>query len=211
MSANIDLKIEKGADFSVSINIKQGGNNRNLTGYEAQGSIRKTFDSDTAYDFSFSDLDNSGNIVMTMPYTQTAGLDSDSYVYDVEIFQPLTAVMGYYDNDADEVVIYSVAELAALARMIFFANIPADRIGFLDVNGSGSITTQDILFVATYVGTLGSDALDEFFSLYPNYTDSALENKLSTGNVSVLDGSYGGNNFEKVLKGTVTVTPEVTR
>lgn len=81
-----DITIEQGSDFSLTLNVKQGGVARNLNGYTARGSMRKTYDATTAHDFTFGALDSTGVIVMEMSHADTAQLDAESYVYDVEIY-----------------------------------------------------------------------------------------------------------------------------
>jgi hypothetical protein len=81
-----DITIEQGSDFSLTLNIKQGGVARNLSGYTARGSMRKTYDATTAHDFTFGALDSTGVISMAMSHADTAQLDAEFYVYDVEIY-----------------------------------------------------------------------------------------------------------------------------
>ena len=61
-----DITIEQGSDFSLTLNVKQGGVARNLNGYTARGSMRKTYDDTTAHNFTFGALDSTGAIVMEM-------------------------------------------------------------------------------------------------------------------------------------------------
>ena len=81
-----DITIEQGSDFSLSLTLKQNGLPRQLAGYTARGSMRKTYDDSVAYDFTFNTLANDGVIVMEMTHAVTALLDAESYVYDLEIY-----------------------------------------------------------------------------------------------------------------------------
>ena len=81
-----DITIEQGSDFSLSLTLKQNGLPRQIAGYTARGSMRKTYDDSVSYDFTFNTLGNDGVIVMEMTHAVTALLDAESYVYDLEIY-----------------------------------------------------------------------------------------------------------------------------
>ncbi len=81
-----DITVEQGSDFSLTLTVKEGGSVKDLTGFTARGSMRKTFDDATAHDFTFtSDYDATGILVMKMAHTATDDLDAGFYVYDVEL------------------------------------------------------------------------------------------------------------------------------
>lgn len=81
-----DITIEQGSDFSLTLTVKEGGAVKNLDGFTARGSMRKTYDDTTAHDFTFtSDYDDDGIIIMKMAHTATDDLDAGFYVYDVEL------------------------------------------------------------------------------------------------------------------------------
>lgn len=81
-----DITIEQGSDFSLSLTLKQNGLPRQLAGYTARGSMRKTYDDSVSYDFTFNTLGNDGVIVMEMSHSVTETLDAGYYVYDIEIY-----------------------------------------------------------------------------------------------------------------------------
>lgn len=208
-----DITIEQGSDFSLTMNVKQGGVARDLRLRQARGSMRKTYDATTAHNFTFNTLDHTGVVVMEMPYATTAQLEQGTYVYDVEIFEPFSLVMGYYDNDTESVVFYSSAEIAALMTHIGqnLGSTTADGIEFFDIDGSGRINSVDNLELLYYAVTREQDFYDDVVEKSnANYQDSALINKLTTGNVSVLNSTHG-ENVTRLIQGKVTVEPEVTR
>ena len=208
-----DIVIEQGSDFSLTMNVKQGGVARDLRLKQARGSMRKTYDATTAHNFTFNTLDNTGVVVMEMPYATTAQLEQGTYVYDVEIFEPLSLLMGYYNNDTESVVFYSSAEVAAIMTHIVqnLNSTTLDGIEFFDIDGSGRTGTTDILDLLTYAATREQDFADDVTEKYQaSYQDSALINKLTTGNVSVLNSTHG-ENVTRLIQGKVTVEPEVTR
>ena len=208
-----DIVIEQGSDFSLTMNVKQGGGARDLRLKQARGSMRKTYDATTAHNFTFNTLDNTGVVVMEMPYATTAQLEQGTYVYDVEIFEPLSLLMGYYNNDTESVVFYSSAEVAAIMTHIVqnLNSTTLDGIEFFDIDGSGRTGTTDILDLLTYAATREQDFADDVTEKYQaSYQDSALINKLTTGNVSVLNSTHG-ENVTRLIQGKVTVEPEVTR
>jgi len=208
-----DIVIEQGSDFSLTMNVKQGGVARDLRLKQARGSMRKTYDATTAHNFTFNTLDATGVVLMEMPYATTAQLEQGTYVYDVEIFELFSLVMGYYDNDTESVVFYSSAEVAAIMTHIVqnLNSTTLDGIEFFDIDGSGRTGTTDILDLLTYAATREQVFLDDVTEKYQaSYQDSALINKLTTGNVSVLNSTHG-ENVTRLIQGKVTVEPEVTR
>jgi len=208
-----DITIEQGSDFSLTMNVKQGGVARDLRLKQARGSMRKTYDATTAHNFTFNTLDVTGVVAMEMPYSTTAQLKQGTYVYDVEIFQPFTLAMGYYDNDNESVVFYSSADIAALAKHITenLNSTTLDGIEFFDMDGSGRLNSVDTLDLFYYAATKGQDFYDDVIEKSAaSYEDSALINKLTTGNVSVLNNTHG-EHVTRLIQGKVTVELEVTR
>ena len=82
-----DIIVEQGSDFSLTLTVKEGGAVKNLSGFTARGSMRKSYTDSTAYDFDFSDSSYNalGTLIMKMNNSITVGLDSGFYVYDVEL------------------------------------------------------------------------------------------------------------------------------
>lgn len=84
MAIKANLIIDQGTDYSTSINLTDAdGNVVSLSGYTANGQIRKTYSSSNAVDFStVLDLAN-GVITLSLSDSQTANLVAGRYVYDV--------------------------------------------------------------------------------------------------------------------------------
>jgi hypothetical protein len=92
-----DIIIEKGSTWGLPI-IVQDQNKQpiDLTGYYAQGSVRKGYkDVDVIVSFAQSGtLDSSGSFSMTLSASQTAALPVTPAIYDIQLFQP-TSSGGY--------------------------------------------------------------------------------------------------------------------
>lgn len=87
-AGKFDITIEQGSDFSLSLNIKDNGVYRNLTGWSSRAQIRKR-PSDITEAASFvctipTPLE--GEVVMSIPNAATRTIPSGNYFYDLEIF-----------------------------------------------------------------------------------------------------------------------------
>lgn len=96
-AAKYDLTIDQGSDFSLTLNIKEDGVNKNLTGWLARGHLRESMDTAQhwAFDFSGTTFDASGNLVIKLAHDVTANngnteLGEGSYFYDMEIYKTST-------------------------------------------------------------------------------------------------------------------------
>lgn len=83
-----NLVIDQGSTFTVSIIISDVYDNPiDLTGYEVRAQMRKSYGSNSYTEFSVViDGDpTDGQITMSLTSTETSGLKSGRYVYDIEI------------------------------------------------------------------------------------------------------------------------------
>jgi hypothetical protein len=88
MATKANLVIDQGTDFSTTITIQSNdGSAYDLTGYTANGHIRKHYTSSTAYPLtcSFTGDRTTGKITLSMSRTTTSEMEAGRYVYDVEI------------------------------------------------------------------------------------------------------------------------------
>lgn len=87
MATITNLYIDAGADYSIIVTANQGnGDPLNLTNYTVKSQIRKSYASQTAYDFTatvYSQL--AGKIRLALTATQTSAIKPGRYLYDVEI------------------------------------------------------------------------------------------------------------------------------
>ena len=85
MAGFVELTVEQGANFSTTIDVKDGTNTIiNLTGYTVAAQMRKSYYSTTANSFTTTITDASaGQITMTMTSANTSGLTPGRYVYDL--------------------------------------------------------------------------------------------------------------------------------
>ena len=91
MAAIANLSIEQGATFSSDVTVKDSNDNPfNLTGYTAAAKLAKGYASTrTRTDFTCTIAADatSGVVTLSLTSTQTAALDAERYVYDLEITQ----------------------------------------------------------------------------------------------------------------------------
>ena len=91
MAAVANLIIDQGANFSSDITVKDAnGNAFNLTGYTTEAKMAKGYASTrtrTTITPTISSDPTTGVVSLTLTAAQTAALDAERYVYDVEITQ----------------------------------------------------------------------------------------------------------------------------
>lgn len=89
MAAVANLSIDQGATFTSDITVKDiNGNVFDLTGYTAVAKMAKGYSSTrtrTTITTTFAEDRTSGILTISLTNTQTAALDPERYVYDVEI------------------------------------------------------------------------------------------------------------------------------
>lgn len=86
MAAKANIFIDQGSTFSTYLELSdENGNVTDLTGYTAEGQIRKWYTSSTsvAFDITIPDPTN-GTIFLTLDANTTANLEFGRYVYDVK-------------------------------------------------------------------------------------------------------------------------------
>ena len=90
MAIKANLIIDQGTDYSTSINLTDDdGNVVNLSGYTANGQIRKTYSSSNAVTFGITLESTSGVVILALTDTQTANMTAGRYVYDVFVTDTL--------------------------------------------------------------------------------------------------------------------------
>ena len=97
MAAVANLIIDQGASFSSDITVKDSnGNAFNLTGYTAEAKMAKGYASTrtrTTITSTIASDPTTGVVALTLTSAQTADLDAERYVYDVEITQTSTGAV----------------------------------------------------------------------------------------------------------------------
>jgi len=97
MAAIANLIIDQGANFSSDVTVKDAnGNAFDLTGYTTQAKLAKGYSSTRTRTSMTSVIGTdaaSGVVALELTATQTAALDAERYVYDVEITQTSTGVV----------------------------------------------------------------------------------------------------------------------
>lgn len=215
-AAKYDLTIDQGSDFKITLNIKEDGVNKDLTGFSARGQLRETLESDVAAEFNFggSPYNTTGNIVAQMSNAISKDLPAGQYFYDIEIFAQRSNVVGYYDGSGvfQE---YTAQELADVTRFALKVTasadtIPDNRVFILDANGDGIVSSSD-----SYAFLLQSLTKDQAFQDTYNQTMDSNEDNYVTGIVNTLKtGSVqleGGENATRILQGKVNASRQVTR
>jgi len=89
MAAIANLTIDQGATFSSDVTVKDAQDNAfNLTGYTASAKLAKGFASTrtrTNMTTSIATDATTGVVTLSLTATETAALDAERYVYDLEI------------------------------------------------------------------------------------------------------------------------------
>ena len=97
MAAVANLSIDQGATFSSDITVKDiNGNVFDLTGYTAVAKLAKGYSSTrtrTAMTTAFAADRTTGILSISLTANQTAALDPERYVYDVEITQTSSGIV----------------------------------------------------------------------------------------------------------------------
>ena len=96
MAAVANLSIDQGSTFTSDITVKDiNGNVFDLTGYTAVAKLAKGYSSTrtrTAMTTAFATDRTTGVLTISLTATQTAALDPERYVYDVEIISSTNTV-----------------------------------------------------------------------------------------------------------------------
>ena len=96
MAAIANLIIDQGANFSSDVTVKDAnGNAFNLTGYTTEAKMAKGYASTRTRTSLTSVIatDATSGVALSMTAAQTAALDAERYVYDVEITQTSTGTV----------------------------------------------------------------------------------------------------------------------
>jgi len=96
MAAVANLSIDQGSTFTSDITVKDiNGNVFDLTGYTAVAKLAKGYSSTrtrTAMTTAFATDRTTGVLTISLTAVQTAALDAERYVYDVEIISSSNTV-----------------------------------------------------------------------------------------------------------------------
>lgn len=88
MAAKANIVIDQGANFSTTITVTDdSGSVVDLSGYTAEGQIRKHYTSSTKVDFTISFVSprSSGQVTLSLSSANTGAMEAGRYVYDVEL------------------------------------------------------------------------------------------------------------------------------
>ncbi len=84
MAIKANLIVDQGTDYSTSVTLTDDeGSVATLTGYSANGQIRKTYSSSNSVSFSMTITEETGVVTMALTANQTANMTPGRYVYDV--------------------------------------------------------------------------------------------------------------------------------
>ena len=215
-AAKYDLTIDQGSDFQITLNIKEDGVNKDLSGWSARGQIRQTLESSVAVAFNFgsSPYDSTGNIIAAIGNADTDNMSAGLYFYDIEIFKQQANVVGYYDSNG-VFHAYTAQELADVTRFTLKVaaetdTIPTDRQFLIDANSDGIVSAADSYAFLYQAATRDQDFQDTYNATYAsNETTYAttIVNTLKTGNVA----APATESATRILQGRVEVTRQVTR
>lgn len=95
MAIKANIVIDQGADFSTTITVTgSDGTTQDLTGYTANGHIRKHYSSSNAKVFttSFGSPRSEGKLTISLSRDITGDMEAGRYVYDVELTSAANSV-----------------------------------------------------------------------------------------------------------------------
>jgi predicted RNA methylase len=91
MAAIATYQVDQGATFTSDVTVKDANDNPfNLTGYTAEAKLAKGYASTrtrTSFTATVAADATTGVVTLSLTATQTAALDAERYVYDLEITQ----------------------------------------------------------------------------------------------------------------------------
>ena len=92
MANKYNLTIKQGATFTQNIVVKNAaGAVIDLTGYSGRADMRKEYTSSNGTSFTVAiTTPSNGTVTLSLTAEQTAALDADRYVYDVELVSGAT-------------------------------------------------------------------------------------------------------------------------
>lgn len=96
MAIYANIPLDQGTDFSSVVTVLgPDGLSFDLTGYTAQGQIRKNYTSSTAVDFTAAVLNpkTDGKILLSLTAEQTGGMKPGRYLFDVVILETSTGAI----------------------------------------------------------------------------------------------------------------------
>jgi hypothetical protein len=95
MAEYVELFIDQGSDFSTTVNLNDDNTNlpQNVSGYVVTSSLRRSMLSpNVSANLTCSIYDASnGEILISMNAVQTASLRAGSYLFDVKVYNTLSA------------------------------------------------------------------------------------------------------------------------
>lgn len=84
MAIKANIIVDQGTDFYTAVNLTDDDENViDLSGYTANGQIRKTYTSSNAVSFGINLQSSNGIVELSLTKAQTANIASGRYVYDV--------------------------------------------------------------------------------------------------------------------------------
>lgn len=94
-AATYNIEIDQGSDYSITIEVKEDGDVKNLTTYSARAQARSDIeDSSAAFSFTCTiPTPTNGKILMKLPASTSASLSAGEYVYDLEVYTSGDAVV----------------------------------------------------------------------------------------------------------------------
>ena len=94
-AATYNIEIDQGSDYSITIEVKEDGDTKNLTTYSARAQARSDIeDSSAAFSFTCTiPTPTNGKILMKLPAGTSASLTAGEYVNDLEVYTSGDAVV----------------------------------------------------------------------------------------------------------------------
>jgi len=96
-----EIEIDQGADVAIELHlVNKDGSAKNLTGYNVNAKMKRTYNSDSDNTHSFfaivANPADAGVVTLTLTNTETDALKPGRYVYDVEL--------SFNDSDSNTII-----------------------------------------------------------------------------------------------------------
>jgi len=94
MASYVNLFVDQGSDFETDVTVSDSANDPiDLNEIDLAGQVRRTYTSETAYDFVVTKVDaDNGEIKIALPDSTTSVMKPGRYVYDVFATDTLSGI-----------------------------------------------------------------------------------------------------------------------
>ncbi len=87
-AATYNIEIDQGSDYNITVEVKEDGSVKDLTGYSARAQARSDIeDSSAAFNFTCTiPSPSNGKILVKLPAATSSSATAGEFVYDLEVY-----------------------------------------------------------------------------------------------------------------------------